>query len=194
MGKKIKIDIVSQKVGVTPQWLRRLAEAGVIPPIEKNMIDESECYLGLAKYWREMAEDTDDDLLAARTRKVRAEGERQELALARDRGEVLPRQWVLDALDGLVQRTKFAIIQLSTTIPGTLLGIPPREQRKVIYTACWHLLDMLYKNIKGDLGEYLKRNPEFQKLLKTIREYEKHERQKIEDIQNKQESKAQEEG
>lgn len=135
-------------LGVVPRQVKNLVDAGKIPSVvegPRRLYPLPQAVHEFVKYQRELAQGTKgattDPLQAAKLRKLNAEAEQAEMALLRDRGELVERV--------LQQRTLGEIFQ---AVRSAIEQVPGRHDRKFVgLSSAAAARKVLRQVMKGDV-------------------------------------------
>jgi hypothetical protein len=132
-----------QIFGITSRRYRQLAKDDPsIPEPVKGMVNYPRSALALINHYRQQCEARGDlSLTEERKLKVKTDRQLKEIELMIKRGELIPRDQVLNEFLSRISAVKTGLLGQHKILPPLLIGLEPRDMADVIKKANFHLLD-----------------------------------------------------
>jgi hypothetical protein len=111
---------IAKALNISPRRVRQLAEAGVLPRESHGRYDFVKCILAAARTKVERLPEIDEKipgLTAERERRLRVQRERDEIRLARERGDLIPVEIFQSKLSEAITILRERVLQLKRIAP-----------------------------------------------------------------------------
>jgi phage terminase Nu1 subunit (DNA packaging protein) len=122
--KKPTIASIASQTGISRQSISAWVAGGLDLSDPEAIADRVAMAKGRAS--------TREDITAARLRKLKAEADRGELLVAKERGQLIPVDVVEEAVTRICSAVKGSIMRLEADLPQMLEGLSPARMQQII--------------------------------------------------------------